>query len=104
MLRQLLIGSFLVFVLLMQSVAAQMLAIKAERMLDVRSGEMQSPVLLLVSNGKIVAVNPSSLPKDVDVIDLGDQTILPGLIDMHTHITGDYFTGDDWTTAAVRQT
>jgi imidazolonepropionase-like amidohydrolase len=104
MLRQLLIGSFLVFVLLMQSVSAQMLAIKADRMLDVRSGEIESPALLLVNNGNIVAVNPSSLPKGVTVIDLGDQTLLPGLIDMHTHITGDYFTGDDWTTAAVRQT
>jgi imidazolonepropionase-like amidohydrolase len=104
MLRQLLIGSFLVFVLLLQSVSAQMLAIKADRMLDVRSGEIESPALLLVNNGNIVAVNPSSLPKGVTVIDLGDQTLLPGLIDMHTHITGDYFTGDDWTTAAVRQT
>jgi imidazolonepropionase-like amidohydrolase len=104
MLRQLLTGSFLVFVLLMQSVSAQMLAIKADRMLDVRSGEIESPALLLVNNGNIVAVNPSSLPKGVTVIDLGDQTLLPGLIDMHTHITGDYFTGDDWTTAAVRQT
>jgi imidazolonepropionase-like amidohydrolase len=104
MLRQLLIGSFLVFVLLLQSVSAHMLAIKADRMLDVRSGEIESPALLLVNNGNIVAVNPSSLPKGVTVIDLGDQTLLPGLIDMHTHITGDYFTGDDWTTAAVRQT
>ena len=102
--RQLLIASLFVFGLLMQSVAAQTLAVKAERMLDVRSGKIQSPALLIVSNGNIVAINPSSLPEGINVIDLGDQTLLPGLIDMHTHITGDYFTGDDWTTAAVRQT
>lgn len=104
MLRQFLTSSFLIFILLMQSVSAQMLAIKAERMLDVKSGKIESPALLLVNNGNIVAVNPSSLPKGVNVIDLGDQTLLPGLIDMHTHITGDYFTGDNWTTAVVKQT
>lgn len=84
--------------------SAQTLVIKAERMLDVRSGNIISPAVVIVSNGKIEAINPKTLPKDVKLIDLGNHTLLPGLIDMHTHITGDYFTGNDWTTAAVKQT
>ncbi len=83
---------------------AQMLAIKADRLLDVRSGKIQSSVVVLINNGKIEAINPKSLPEDIEVIELGDHTLLPGLIDTHTHITADYFTGNDWTTAAVRQT
>lgn len=84
--------------------SAQMLVIKADRMLDVRSGDIISPAVVIVNNGKIEAINPRILPKDAKLIDLGDHTLLPGLIDMHTHITGDYFTGNDWTTAAVTQT
>lgn len=78
--------------------------IKAKQMLDVRNGRMVSPAAILVRDGMIEAVNPASVPAGTEVIDLGDQTLLPGLIDMHTHITGDYYTGDDWTTAVVRQT
>ncbi|GAB2686534.1 metal-dependent hydrolase family protein [Aliiglaciecola aliphaticivorans] len=95
----LIIGCFLVPI-----VSAQMVVIKAERMLDVRSGELISPALIVVNKGKIEEINPKTLPEKATVIDLGNQTLLPGLIDMHTHITSDYFTGNDWTTAAVMQT
>lgn len=78
--------------------------VKAERMLDVRSGRFVSPAVLLIKDGVIEAVNPPSLPSNIKAIDLGQQTLLPGLLDMHTHITSDYYTGDDWTTAPVRQT
>lgn len=80
------------------------ITIKAERMLDVRSGKFVSPAVLVVKNGLISAVNPSTIPENTQIIDLGERTLLPGLIDMHTHITSDYFTGNNWTTAAVRET
>ncbi|WP_100643670.1 metal-dependent hydrolase family protein [Alteromonas facilis] len=78
--------------------------IKATRMLDVRSGKFVSPVAVVVENGVIAEINPTKLPTSATIIDLGEQTLLPGLIDTHTHITADYFTGNLWTTAAVRQT
>lgn len=84
--------------------SAQNLVIKADRMLDVRSGKMVSEAVIVVNNGKITAINPQSLPQDAQIIELGDHTLLPGLIDMHTHITADYFTGNKWTTAVVKQT
>ncbi|MBT1449337.1 amidohydrolase family protein [Glaciecola sp. XM2] len=93
-----------IFLLLAQSAVAQIIVVKANNMLDVRSGKIVSPAVILVKDGVIESVNPSSLPSGAQIIDLGNQTLLPGLIDMHTHITGDYFTGDEWTTAAVRQT
>lgn len=84
--------------------SAQDIVIKADRMLDVQSGKTVSPTVIVVSNGNIAAINPQSLPQNAQIIDLGDHTLLPGLIDMHTHITADYFTGNKWTTAAVKQT
>lgn len=78
--------------------------IRANRMIDVATGELISPASIVVEDDKIVAVNPGALPADAETIDLGDRTILPGLFDMHSHLTLDYFTGDNWTTAAVRET
>ncbi|MCK5326849.1 MAG: amidohydrolase family protein, partial [Woeseiaceae bacterium] len=52
---------------------------------------------------KIVAVNPETLPAGAEIIDLADRTLLPGLFDMHTHLTLDFFTGNHWTTAAVKE-
>jgi imidazolonepropionase-like amidohydrolase len=78
--------------------------IKAKGMLDVRNAKIVSPATLIIKDGIIESINPATIPKNVSVIDLSDQILLPGLIDMHTHITSDYFTGDDWTTAVVKQT
>jgi len=83
---------------------AQTKIIRASRMIDVATGDVVSPVSIFVDSNMIVAVNPDTLPLDAETIDLGDRTILPGLFDMHSHLTLDYFTGNHWTTAAVRET
>ena len=66
--------------------SAQTTVVRAQRMLDVRSGRIISPAVLVVTGGMIEAVNPASPPRDAAVIDLGDVTLLPGFIDMHVHI------------------
>lgn len=67
----------------------QPLVIRAARMLDVTSGRMLSNAVVLVQGDKIVAVNPASPPAGARVIDLGDVTLLPGFIDMHTHLASE---------------
>jgi imidazolonepropionase-like amidohydrolase len=70
-------------------------------MLDVRDGEMiQDPVLLL-GDGRITAVNPSSVPTDAPTLELGDVTLLPGFIDAHTHLTLDI--EGDWVVRPVTE-
>ena len=71
--------------------------LKAARMLDVETGKLISPATIVVSDGKILAVNPKTLPDAATVItkDLGDVTLMPGLIDVHTHLTLDYQEGND---------
>ncbi len=66
-------------------------AVRAGRMLDVRTGELRSNVTILIRGDRIVAVGENlRLPSDAEIIDLGQATVLPGLIDMHTHLTFDH--------------
>lgn len=87
-----------------QLAVAQTKVIRADRMIDVATGDVLSPAVIVVEGNRIAAVNPRSLPPGAETIDLGDRTLLPGLFDMHSHLTLDFFTGDHWTTAAVRET
>jgi imidazolonepropionase-like amidohydrolase len=56
-------------------------------MLDVVSGKIVSPGEVLVDGEKIVAVGTTvNRPAGAEVIDLGDSTLMPGLIDAHVHL------------------
>ncbi|RMH14265.1 MAG: amidohydrolase family protein [Gemmatimonadetes bacterium] len=77
-------------------------AFHAARMLDVRSGEMLTDVTVLVEGDRIAAVNPARLPSGVEVVDMGDVTLLPGFMDLHTHLAGQL--GPNSFTAPVTET
>ncbi|OEZ57673.1 amidohydrolase family protein [Duganella sp. HH105] len=65
-------------------------AVKAAHMLDVRSGALIDNAVVLISGERITAAGSRlAIPAGAQVIDLGNKTLLPGLIDMHTHLTGD---------------
>jgi imidazolonepropionase-like amidohydrolase len=65
---------------------AQPIVLRAARMLDVTGGRMLTNAVVVVQGDKIAAVNPATLPSGHRTIDLGDVTLLPGFIDMHTHL------------------
>src|SRR5436190_13180650 len=65
--------------------------VRASRLLDPRSGNVLAPAAVLIEGGKIKEVGPpervqAKAPADAKVIDLGNVTLLPGLIDSHTHL------------------
>jgi imidazolonepropionase-like amidohydrolase len=85
----------LFFVLALAAQAAQSppapTLVKAARLLDPRTGNVLSPAAVLVEDGKIKEVGPPSqvqahAPSNTKTIDLGSATLLPGLIDGHTHL------------------
>jgi len=64
--------------------------VKAGKLLDVRTGKTLTKQAIVIEGGKIVSVGPDSgVAADAKVIDLSGKTVLPGLIDAHTHITFD---------------
>ena len=63
-----------------------MIHLRSARLLDVEKGELLEPGELLVDDDRIVEVAPTSVPADAETIDLGDLTLLPGLMDMEVNL------------------
>ena len=91
--RSLFVALYYAFILsaaaLSQSAAAppHPIVLHAARLLDVKSGRTIKPGEILIQGDRIVEVGSSvKRPADAEVIDLGDRTLLPGLIDAHIHL------------------
>lgn len=67
--------------------AAGRFAVRAAHLVDVRAGTVRGPVWVIVSGDTIESVQ-SGAPAGLAVTDLGNATLLPGLIDSHTHLSG----------------
>jgi imidazolonepropionase-like amidohydrolase len=64
----------------------QWVLVRGARVLDVVAGSYVTPGEVLVTGDRIVAVAPSTLPDDTHIIDVGDLTLLPGLMDMEVNL------------------
>src|SRR5437867_4408729 len=66
------------------------IVIRAGRLIDGNGGPPLLPASVLIRDDRIAAVDRQlSVPPAATVIDLGGSTLLPGLIDLHTHLTGE---------------
>jgi imidazolonepropionase-like amidohydrolase len=91
---------------------ADTVVVTADRMLDVVSGHMVEHPQITITDGRITAVGSqgATAPADARHVDLPGITLLPGLIDMHVHLTADpkfsgyrglEFTDNFWTVVGV---
>ena len=93
--KKLMVAAWLMFSLsavVAQSSPAKRVIVRAGKLLDVKSGKMLTNQAVVIEGGKIVSVGPNAdaKPSASDtVVDLSRATVLPGLIDAHTHLTGD---------------
>jgi imidazolonepropionase-like amidohydrolase len=68
---------------------ARTIAIRAGRLFDSNAGKLLADQVIVIEGDRIAAVGPAAqtkIPSGVQVIDLGRATVLPGLIDAHTHM------------------
>jgi len=94
---------------------ADTVVVTADRMIDVVAGKVVEHPRITITDGRITAVgsavdSQATVPAQARRIDLPGMTLLPGLIDMHTHITSDprysgyrglEFTDNFWTIVGV---
>lgn len=67
-------------------------AVRCGKLLDVRAGKLLSDQVVVFDKGEITAIGPAAttaVPRGVTSVNLSSATCLPGLIDVHTHITSD---------------
>ena len=98
---------FVMSFLLLDAAHAQesktLLFVKAARLIDGRGGAPIAPAVVRIEGERVVAVGTTlPLPAGARVIDLGAATLLPGLIDLHTHMTDKF--GIHWEEALVKTT
>lgn len=60
--------------------------VRAARLLDVDTGRIVEPADVLVVGDRIAELDPTSVPEDTTTVDLGDVTVLPGLMDMEVNL------------------
>ena len=81
--------------------AEPVVALKAGRVFDSRSGLVSGPQVILVEDGKITAMAPSlPIPEGARTIDLARYTVMPGLIESHAHLLQEH-PGDEHNTLTV---
>jgi len=76
--------------------------IQAAAYVDVAGGKIVTPANIVIAEGLISAVNPASLPQEAAVIKLPDLTVMPAMIDVHTHLSYEIAAG--WTNQPVTWT
>ena len=92
-----------VFILSSTSIGQNLKAIKAGKMIDVLNGTVLTNQIILIDSNKIVDIGPSlAIPSNAEVIDLSNATVLPGLMDCHTHLTWE--PGDNYYEDIFRKT
>lgn len=76
-----------ILLLFSSTIASAGTAIRAARMVDVEQGVLVAAPVILIEDGRIVAAGSGlEIPDGWRVLDLGDVTLMPGLIDAHTHL------------------
>jgi len=106
-----LMGGLLMCATVIGSIHAETVSVSADRLLDVTTGQMVEHPLITVTDGRVTRVESGVVhPKAAHLIALPGVTLLPGLIDMHVHLTADpryngyrelEYTDNFWTVVGV---
>ena len=84
-----------------QTTPPPVVVVRAARMIDGRGGPPLAPAVVVIRGDRIESVGTTTVPAGAQVVDLGSATLLPGLIDLHTHLTS---TGVHWEDELLKTT
>jgi imidazolonepropionase-like amidohydrolase len=101
MFSRLTIPALITLIAIASPARAQQTVLRAARMLDVESGQIVNNAVVVIEGDRIVRVG-GSVPRNADVIDLGNSTLMPGFMDLHTHLGSDLV--GDWANRPVTET
>ncbi len=88
--------SLIFFSLVCASAVGQVTVIKAGRLIDVDQGTVLTDQIIVIRDNKFEAVGRNlAIPRGATVIDLSKMTVLPGLINCHTHLADGKYGEDD---------
>src|SRR5438874_10232721 len=100
--KQVIVAGAAVIVFCAQIAAPPVIAVRAARLIDGRGGQPIAPAVVVIRGDRIEAAGSGvTIPGGARVIDLGSATLLPGLIDLHTHLTS---TGIHWEEELLKTT
>ncbi|MFC9875470.1 metal-dependent hydrolase family protein [Nocardia salmonicida] len=66
--------------------SGQVVVLRAAAWVEVETGQRHTPAVIVVDGNRITAIDPVEVPADAQVIDLGELTLLPGLMDMEVNL------------------
>jgi imidazolonepropionase-like amidohydrolase len=93
----------LFFSLLLATNQPNVIAIRAARLVDGTGSAPIQNATVVITGEKITAVGTNvAIPAGAQVIDLGDATLMPGLIDAHTHLIGRQLGEEGWDLSSVK--
>ena len=64
--------------------------LKAKAYVDVKNGRLVTPANILINQGVVESINSKKIPESLRIIELPNKILLPGLMDMHTHLDLDF--------------
>src|SRR5438270_6327024 len=100
--KQVIVAGAAVIVFCAQIAAPPVIAVRAARLIDGRGGQPIAPAVVVIRGDRIEAAGSGvTIPGGARVVDLDSSTLLPGLIDLHTHLTS---TGIHWEEELLKTT